>query len=121
MALVQIIPEIYYHEISTALKFFVDGLGFSLVYEGDPLYIVKRDEITIMLSVDAAFADGDRPQLRIATDQIDEIYNEIKQRSPEVLHPNLNYVKDQDWGLREFAALDPTTVCIIFQQPVKKD
>lgn len=116
MALQQIIPQVFYEDIQTGLWFFVDGLGFKLVYHDDVLYIVKRDQISVMLVVDPEFAKGDRPQIRIQTDDIDAIYNEIKARNTEILHPNLKYIKDQPWGLREFAALDPTTVCVVFQQ-----
>ncbi|WP_219225600.1 hypothetical protein [Pedobacter antarcticus] len=116
MALLQIIPEIFYDDINTGLRFFVDGLGFNLVYNDDILYLVKRDELTIMLSVNTEFAKSDRPQIRIKTDRIEEIYDEINLKDASLLHPNLNYIKNQPWGLREFAVLDPTTVCIVFQQ-----
>ena len=116
MALQQVIPQVFYDDIQIGLRFFVDGLGFKLVYNDDTLYIVKRDEISLILFIDAESAKGDRPQIRIQTDDIEAIYKEIKARSPKILHPNLSYIKDQPWGLREFAALDPTTVCIVFQQ-----
>lgn len=116
MALQQIIPQVFYEDIQIGLRFFVEGLGFKLEYHDEVLYIVKRDQISIMLVADPEFAKGDRPQIRIQTDDIDAIYNEIKARSAEVLHPNLKHIKDQPWGLREFAALDSTTVCIVFQQ-----
>lgn len=117
MPLLQILPEIFYKDISTGLDFFIDGLGFKLTYNDDRLYIVKRDEITILLSISPEAADGERPQIRIQTDNIEEMYEEVRQRNPAILHPNLNRIKDQPWGLKEFAVLDPTTVCVIFQQP----
>lgn len=46
MALLQIIPEIFYEDINIGFRFFVDGLGFNLVYNDDILYLVKRDELT---------------------------------------------------------------------------
>jgi hypothetical protein len=66
--------------------------------------------------LNAECAVGDRPEIRIKTDDIDKIYKEIRDRNAKLLHPNLHYVKQQPWGLREFAVLDPTTVCIVFQQ-----
>jgi hypothetical protein len=116
MSLTAVLPKIFYADIQPALDFFIDGLGFELGYHDEDLYIVKRDNVTLLLSVDEALAKLDRPEIRIATDDIDLIYAEIKARRPDILHPNLNYVKQQPWGLREFALLDPTTVCIIFQQ-----
>lgn len=116
MSLLSVIPKIFYADIKIGLSFFVEGLGFQLVYNDDSLYIVKRDQITLLLVADAEFAKGDRPEIRIATDDIQAYYDEIKDRNAQLLHPNLNYIKQQPWGLKEFAVLDSTTVCIIFQQ-----
>lgn len=117
MSLLSVLPKIFYEDIQIALTFFVDGLGFTLGYNDEDLYIVSRDSITLLLVQNAEFAAKDRPEIRIATDNIEAIYEEIKTRNPALLHPNGNYIKHQPWGLKEFAALDPTTVCIIFQQP----
>ena len=118
MALNQILPKVFYADINVGLNFFVKGMGFSLVYNDDALYIVKRDEITFLLVHNAECAKGERPEIRIATDNIEAIYEEIKTRAPEILHPNSNYVRDKPWGLKEFATLDPTTVCLVFQQAI---
>lgn len=117
MSLLQIIPTIFYADIETGLNFFTEGLGFKVVYnDNNGFCIVKRDDITIHLSQNATIANIDRPEIRLATDNIEEIYEEIKTKNPQVLHPNLNYIKNQPWGLKEFAALDATKVCVIFQQ-----
>lgn len=117
MALIQILPKIFYADIQVGITFFIEKLGFQMGYNDDVLYIVNRDQITFQLMKVEAANEGDRPEIRIATDDLDAIYNEIKQSSPEILHPNLSYIKKQPWGLREFAVLDPTTVCLVFQQP----
>jgi len=116
MSLTQIIPKVFYSDINVGLKFFIDGLGFKQGYNDDTLYIVTRDEITFLLMQDEEYAKGDKPEIRIVTDDLEAIYDEIKKRAPEILHPNLNRIKNQPWGLREFATLDPTTICVIFQQ-----
>lgn len=115
MALNQILPKVFYADIRVGLQFFIEGLGFSLDYHDDSLYIVKRDDITFLLVHYKEF-DGEKPEIRIATDDIESIYQEIRERAPEILHPNLNVIKSQPWGLKEFATLDPTTTCVIFQQ-----
>lgn len=117
MALNQILPKVFYSDINVGLKFFIDGMGFKLGYHDDSLYIVTRDEITFLLVHNDEYAKKDRPEIRIATDDIEAIYKEIKTRAPEILHPNSSVVSHKPWGLKEFATLDPTTVCIIFQQP----
>lgn len=118
MALQQILPKVFYSDIHVGLKFFIDGMGFTLGYHDDSLYIVNRDDITFLLVDSKEFAEGDRPEIRIATNDIEAIYREIKDRAPEILHPNSNRVIAKPWGLKEFATLDPTTVCIIFQQAI---
>lgn len=116
MSLLAVLPKIFYADIRTGLAFFVDGLGFELGYHDETLYIVSRDKITLLLMINEELGNADRPEIRIDTDDIEAIYGEIKARNPALLHPNLNYIKQQPWGLKEFACLDPTTVCIIFQQ-----
>ncbi|HJT73182.1 MAG TPA: VOC family protein [Chitinophaga sp.] len=118
MALTKLIPKIFYSDIAVGLKFFIEGLGFELTYNDDSLYIVKRDQILLLLVIDEEPGKTDRPEIRIETDDIQAIYQEIKTNHPEILHPNLNHIKNQPWGLREFAVLDPTTVCVIFQQSI---
>nr|WP_121272680.1 hypothetical protein [Pedobacter schmidteae] len=118
MALNQILPKVFYTDIKVGLKFFIDNMGFTLGYHDDTLYIVSRDAITFLLVESEEFAIKDRPEIRIATDDIENIYEEIKSRAPEILHPNSKVVSHKPWGLKEFATLDPTSVCIIFQQPV---
>jgi hypothetical protein len=119
MALTKLIMKIFYADVKVGLSFFVDGLGFKLGYSDDTLYIIERDDIRLMLVEDAEYAAKDRPEFRIVTDDIESIYNEIKSRNPALLHPNGNVIEDKPWGLREFAALDPTTVCVIFQQEIR--
>ena len=49
MALKQILPKVFYTDIQIGLKFFIEGMGFTLGYHDDELYIVSRDEITFLL------------------------------------------------------------------------
>ncbi|WP_343690050.1 hypothetical protein [Chitinophaga sp.] len=117
MSLIAVLPKIFYADIQQALDFFIDGLGFELGYHDDVLYIVSRDNATFQLMVEPELAIKDsRPEIRIATDDIEAVYADIKGRRPDILHPNLNYIKTQPWGLKEFAVLDATTVCIVFQE-----
>ena len=117
MSLVKIIPKVIYDDINVGLQFFT-ALGFEIKYQEEGFAIFARDGVTIqVVASEEDFAIGDRPEFRIDTNDIEAIYNEIKANHPEVLHPNLKVIKEQPWGLREFAVLDETTVCIVFQQP----
>lgn len=118
MSLTKLIPQIFYSDIKTGLKFFTEGLGFSIAYHNPEkdFYIIKRDAITIHLFENDEYAQKDRPEIRIETDDIESYYREIKEAHPHYFHPNLNKIKQQPWGLKEFALLDETGVCVIIQQ-----
>ena|ERR1700744_4688395 len=119
MKLTKVIPKIFYSDISAGVKLFVDCLGFKIVYrENDPnaFYVIKRDNATILLVEDDEFAKKDRPELRIETDDIETLYSELSAKPTTLFHPNLNAIKTQPWGLKEFALLDESHVCVIIQQ-----
>lgn len=116
MALVTVIPKLFYAEIKVGLHLFIDGLGFKISYEDNSLKIVERDGVTVQLVEDEEYAKKDRPEIRIVTDNIEALYKEVKQSHPELLHPNLNIIKSQPWGLTEFALRDASDVCVIIQQ-----
>ena len=118
MSLLQVIPTIFYADLSVGIKFFADGLGFKEIYNDGHLSILKRDTTTLHLQQNEKCAKGERPEIRISTDDIEAYYNEIRSRNPALLHPNSNTIKSKPWGLKEFALLDETTVCIIIQQPI---
>lgn len=121
MKLEKVIPQVFYSDIQVGLKLFVAALGFTTVYkeETPPFYIVERDGVTLMLLENDEYARKDRPQLRIQTDDIDALYAEVSANASDMLHPNGKKIKTQPWGLKEFALLDASNVCVIVQQPIK--
>jgi hypothetical protein len=62
------------------------------------------------------YAEKDRPEFRLVTDNIEEVYQKVASTHPHFLHPNLKRVTLRPWGAREFALKDETNVCIIIQQ-----
>jgi hypothetical protein len=111
-----LIPKVFYADLSVGLDFFVRCLGFDLLHQDDAVSVLGRDAAKVYLMENAALAALDRPELAIETDDIASIYAEIQARAPEVLHPNSSTVQRKPWGAQEFAALDPTTVCVVFRQ-----
>ena len=112
----RLIPKIFYASLGDGLDLFVDCLGFKVGHQDGKLVVVERDGAKAYLVEDAEFAAKDRPEITIETDSIDELYEEIHTKRPEMLHPNGNKVSEKPWGSREFAVLDKTTVCVIFRQ-----
>lgn len=122
MSLLRVIPKIFYSDIRDGLALFVDTLGFAVSYHepSPPFYVIKRDNATLILIEEDEMAKKDRPEIRIATDDIEGLYAEVKERGARFLHPNLPVIRTQPWGLREFALLDETTVCVVIQQDVSR-
>ncbi|MGN8069197.1 hypothetical protein [Mucilaginibacter sp. 22184] len=118
MSLLKIIPKIIYKDVQIGVNLFA-ALGFETKYSEEGFYIMAREGVTIQLvASEEDFHVYDRPEMRIDTDDIEGYYAEISSKHPEILHPNLKVIKNQPWGLREFAVLDETTVCIIIQQAI---
>lgn len=120
MSLIKVIPKIFYSDISVGLKLFTEVLGFKVLYsenEGsEPFYIIARDAVTLYLIGSDEFAQRDRPEIRLETDDIEGMYAEVRQRDPSLLHPNLPEIRLQPWGLKEFAMRDESGVCVIIHQ-----
>ncbi|MDP9078256.1 MAG: glyoxalase superfamily protein [Bacteroidota bacterium] len=120
MKLNKVIPKIFYSDIKTGLALFVECLSFVVKYsepDGEhPFYIVDRDGVTLFLHEDDEYAKKDRPEIRIDTDDIDAFHAELMEKDIKLFHPNLPFVKLQPWGLKEFALLDKSGVCVIIQQ-----
>src|SRR3954447_20746492 len=116
----KLVPNIFYVDIKVGLKVFVDCLGFRITYDDlnspAPFCVAERDELKIHLVQSAEFAAKDRPEIRLETDDIEEAYAVIKEKYPDLLHPNLNEIKLRPWKAREFALRDETDVCIVVQQ-----
>ncbi|ADB17186.1 conserved hypothetical protein [Pirellula staleyi DSM 6068] len=111
-----LIPKIFYNKLHEGLDFFVRGLGFEVLYQDASLAVVARDGAKAYIVESPEYAAKDRPELAIETDDIDALFREIESRAAELLHPNCKTVSLRPWGAREFAVLDPTTVCVVFRQ-----
>lgn len=112
----KLIPNLFFHQMEDGLDLFVECLGFEVRHNDGKLAVVERDGAKAYVVENAEFADKDRPEIAIETDDIESLYEEIKSKRPEMLHPNSNEISEKPWGAREFAVLDKTTVCVIFRQ-----
>ncbi|MGN6603406.1 MAG: hypothetical protein ACTHK8_13215 [Ginsengibacter sp.] len=120
MHFTKLIPNIFYENIKDGLELFVNCLEFKVGYEDleskNPCCIVEKDSLAVFLFQNKEFADKDRPEIRLHTDNIEEAYAKISKSHPQFLHPNLKIITLRPWGAREFALRDNTNVCIIIQQ-----
>lgn|SRR5690606_10977908 len=119
MKFLKLVPSVFYTDISDGLKLFVDCLQFKIEHEdlkvSQPYCVLEKDGISVMIFQDEQLAIEHNPELRLVTDNIDEVYAKISTSYPHLLHPNLNMVALRPWGAKEFAIMD-MQVGIRFQQ-----
>jgi hypothetical protein len=115
----KLVPSVFYSDLTEGLNLFVDCLQFSIVHQdlktAQPYCVLGKDGIRIMLFQDKQLAQEHYPELRIETEDIEEVYARVSASHPQLLHPNLNKVTRRPWGAKEFAILDKQ-VGIRFQQ-----
>ena len=115
----KLVPSVFYVDISDGKKLFVDCLQFSIEHEdlktSQPYCVLEKDGIRIMVFQDEQLANEHYPELRLETENIDEVYAKVSATHPHLLHPNLNKTTTRPWGAKEFAIKD-NQVGIRFQQ-----
>lgn len=119
MNFTKLVPNIFYADIKTGIKLFVDCLEFTMGYAelaaATPFCVVEKNGLRVNLFQDREFAAKDNPEFRLVTDNIEEVYQKIQSTHPELLHPNLNKITLRPWGAREFAIMDGQ-IGIVIQQ-----
>ena len=120
MKFTKLVPNVFYTDIKVGLRLFVECLEFNIGHDelssADPFCVIEKDELRINLFQNKEYAEKDRPEFRLVTTNIEEVYKKVTSTHPELLHPNLNKITLRPWGAREFALKDESDVCMIIQQ-----
>jgi len=115
----KLVPSVFYKNIQDSHKLFVDCLEFSIIVDESgapyPFYVIEKDGLGLLIYQNAEYAEKEKPELRLVTKNIEEVYEKVAATHPELLHPNLKKVTLREWGAKEFAILDGQ-VGIRFQQ-----
>lgn len=110
MNFTKLVPNIFYKDIRSGLKTFVDCLEFTVAHDElnsqRPFCVLKKDGLGINLFQDEKYAKEHNPEFRLVTEDIEEVYNKVKSKYPELLHPNLSKITLRPWGAQEFALRD---------------
>jgi hypothetical protein len=114
--IIRLVPKIFFDHMEDGLDLFVNCLGFTVLHQDNSLAVVGRDGAKAYVVESPEYAAKDRPEIAIETDSINEVYREISEKRPDVLHPNLPRVTRRPWGALEFSLLDKTGVCVVFRQ-----
>ena len=110
MHFTKLVPNVFYTDIRSGLKIFVECLEFSIghdeLHTDHPFCVVDKDGLRVNLFQNKEFAEKDNPEFRLVTNEIEEVYKKVESKYPELLHPNLNKITLRPWGAKEFAMLD---------------
>jgi hypothetical protein len=119
MNFTKLVPNVFYKDIKSGLKTFVDCLEFTIghneINTARPFCVVEKDGLRINLFQNKEFAEKDNPEFRLVTNDIEEVYRKVSSTHPELLHPNLKVVTLRPWGAKEFALMDEQ-IGIVIQQ-----
>ncbi|MBB6327496.1 hypothetical protein FHS59_003139 [Algoriphagus iocasae] len=119
MNFTKLVSSVFYHDLNDGLEMFVNCLEFSVahqdLYTSQPYCVLRKGQIGLMLFQDKELAEEHHPELRLVTDNIEEVFAKVSSTNPHFLHPNLNQITLRPWGAREFAITDKQ-LGIRFQQ-----
>ncbi|MDN3583485.1 hypothetical protein [Mucilaginibacter flavus] len=106
----KLVPSIFYTDIQLGIKLFVECLEFSIAHNelnsACPFCVVDKDGLSIMLFENKEYAEKEHPEYRLVTANIEEVYEKVAAKFPELLHPNLSKIELRPWGAKEFALMD---------------
>ena len=123
MHFTKLVPNIFYKDIKSGLKIFVDCLEFTIGHDElnskNPFCVVEKDGLRVNLFQNKEYAEKDNPEFRLVTNNIEEVYKKVSEKYPELLHPNLSKITLRPWTAKEFALMDGQIGIIIQQWPEK--
>ena len=100
----QLVPNVYYTNITDGLKMFADCLEFTIghneIKSAQPFCVLNKDRLSIYLFEHANLAKEHKPEFRFVTKNIEEVFKKISKSHPEFLHPNLKEVTLRPWALK---------------------
>ena len=117
MKLEAIVPMLTVPEISAAVAFYRDVLGFSCSNQMEGWACLNKDGVELMLALPNAHLSFDKPQftgsLYVRCDDIDGLWQRLREQV-EVVYPIENF----DYGMREFAIRDNNGYLLQFGQEI---
>ena len=130
----QLIPELACSDAEASKKFYVDILGFSVLYErpNDGFYYLVRDAVELMLEEVSAetwkSAELERPygrgmHFQIKIDHVEDLHDRFAQKGVTIFRgiEDTWYPADEEYiGQRQFVLLDPDGFMIRFAENMGK-
>jgi len=106
------LPELPFDNVTAAVAYYRDVLGFRINYQQDDLGVMDRDEITVLLIPRSEQFKG-IGAFEVYIEDADALYAELRVKGANLSGEPVSH----PWGLRDFHVLDPEGNRITFAQP----
>ena len=97
--------------LATALAFYTEQMGFSIIWQGGGMAGVARNDIAFNLVENDNRAWADNASFSIGVSDLEALYREYRQIPAKV-----GALETKPWGRREFHLIAPSGVCFQFYQ-----
>lgn len=118
MTLQTVVPMLTVTDISAAVSFYRNILGFSCVNELSGWASMSKDCVKVMFALPNAHLPFDKPlftgSLYFRCDNVDAVWHSVHDKV-EIVYP----VEDFDYGMREFAIRDNNGYLLQFGQEIQ--
>jgi len=93
MKFTKLVPNIFYTDITIGLKLFTECLEFSIGHNElnahQPFCVIEKDGLRINLFQDKEYAEKDRPEFRLVTENIEDVYKKVSSTHRNYCIPTL--------------------------------
>lgn len=117
MPIINVTPVLIVPDVSAAVHFYVETLGFTLGNMIDGWAVVARDGVEVMFTLPNPHMPFERPLMTgyiyFRTDEVDATWQQLKDKT-EVVYP----IEDFFYGMREFAVRDLNGYILQFGQEI---
>ena len=97
--------------LATALAFYTEQMGFSIVWQGGGMAGIARNDIAFNLVENDNRAWADNASFSIGVSDVEALYREYRHIPAKV-----GALETKPWGRREFHLIAPSGVCFQFYQ-----
>ena len=106
------LPELPFDDVTAAVAYYRDVLGFRINYQQHDLGVMDRDEITVLLITRTERHKG-IGSFEVYVENADALYTELCAKGANVQDEPVSH----PWGLRDFRITDLEGNRITFAQP----
>ena len=87
MKFIKLVPNVFYTDIKMGLRLFIEWFEFSIGHDElnshQPFCVIEKDGLHINLFQNKEYAEKDRPEFRLVTDNIEDVYKKVSSTHPE--------------------------------------